>query len=214
MENSDQEKALSWIRKRIEELDEELAALKALVNAMESHRTSGAEEVHAEVEARKQSPVEVSEKAPPKETRQEPAPPPAKEEVSEVPTAQISIGDRKVAAIFQHDNEMKIDLLVALKPDIPPFKSFFLDKVLGDYEKRDKQKEQEGQLPAGGALTYEVLTDNENNITQIKIKNINDQRRTREIISTIRWTIARMMEKEGRRPSHPRGNRAYAFHSY
>lgn len=206
MENSDQEKALSWIRKRIEELDEELAALKALVSAMESHRGSGTEEAQVEAEVPKQSPVEVVEKAPPKETKPEPAPPPAKEEVSEVPTAQISIGERKVAAIFQHDNEMKIDLLVPLKPDTPPFKSFFLDKVLGDYEKRDKQKEQEGQLPAGGALSYEVLTDNDNNLTQIKIKNINDQRRTREIISTIRWTIARMMEKENRRPSHPRGN--------
>lgn len=198
MENTDQEKALSWIRKRIEELDEEIEALKALVNAMESHKTpAGAEEAHAEAEAPKQSPVEAGEKAPPREVKPEPAPP-AKEEVNEVPTAQISIGDRKVAAIFQHDNEMKIDLLVALKPDTPPFKSFFLDKVLGDYEKRDKQKEQEGQLPAGSALAYEVLTDSDNNITQIKIKNINDQRRTREIISTIRWTIARMMEKEGR----------------
>ncbi|MDP7976545.1 hypothetical protein [Tardisphaera saccharovorans] len=214
MENSDQEKALSWIKKRIEELDEELAALKALVSVMESNRTPKAEGVQVETEEPKQGSVEVSEKTPPKEARPEPVPQPAKEEVSEVPTAQISIGDRKVAAIFQHDNEMKIDLLVALKPDIPPFKSFFLDKVLGDYEKRDKQREQEGQLPAGGALTYEVLTDNENNITQIKIKNINDQRRTREIISTIRWTIARMMEKENRRPSHPRGNRAHAFHSY
>ncbi len=198
MENTDQEKALSWIRKRIEELDEEIEALKALVNAMESHKTpAGAEEAHGEAEAPKQSPVEAGEKAPPREVKPEPAPP-AKEEVNEVPTAQISIGDRKVAAIFQHDNEMKIDLLVALKPDTPPFKSFFLDKVLGDYEKRDKQKEQEGQLPAGSALAYEVLTDSDNNITQIKIKNINDQRRTREIISTIRWTIARMMEKEGR----------------
>ncbi|MGC8601005.1 MAG: hypothetical protein ACP5GO_01400 [Thermoprotei archaeon] len=210
MENTDQEKAIAWIKKRIEELDEELSTLKALVSVIQQ-KPLAAPQPPPQDEHKGKAATEEAEKV--TATESKPQPPPIKEEEpAEMPTAQISIGERKVAAIFQHDNEMKIDLLVPLKPDTPPFKSFFIDKVLGDYEKRDRQREQEGQLPAGSALSYEVLTDEQNNLTQIKIKNINDQRRTREIISTIRWTIARMMEKENRRKSHARRNRTHTFH--
>ncbi|MGC8631323.1 MAG: hypothetical protein ACP5T2_02715 [Thermoprotei archaeon] len=190
-------KLLEWMKKRLEELENEILAIKAAISFIES--ASG--QINNEQKNPPEKTIQTTEAEPPKKIDQKPVPQQMNNQVnaqpSEVPTTQITIGEKKVAAIFQHDNEMKVDVLVPLSQDTPPFKSFFVEKVLKDYEKKDKIREQEGQMQPNQILTYEIINDENNNIKQIKIKNINDQRRIREIISTIRWTIARMIEKEG-----------------
>ncbi|MFP3220026.1 MAG: hypothetical protein RXR41_02630 [Candidatus Marsarchaeota archaeon] len=204
---SDEEQArvLSWMKKKIEDLENEIIGLKATISLIEKASAVKGETqqkpVSTEIkEEGNPSPpvaqpvVEKSSPKPPQETAQ-PKPEAAQ---TETPTTQITIGEKKVAAIFQHDNEIKIDVLVPLNQDTPPFKSFFVEKVLRDYEKKDKLKEQQGQIPTGQGLSYDVSVDEDNNIKQIWIRNVNDPRRTREIISTIRWTMARMIEKENK----------------
>jgi len=204
---SDEEQArvLSWMKKKIEDLENEIIGLKATISLIEKASAVKGETqqkpVSTEIKGEEnpsppvaQPVVEKSSPKPPQETAQ-PKPEAAQ---TETPTTQITIGEKKVAAIFQHDNEIKIDVLVPLNQDTPPFKSFFVEKVLRDYEKKDKLKEQQGQIPTGQGLSYDVSVDEDNNIKQIWIRNVNDPRRTREIISTIRWTMARMIEKENK----------------
>lgn len=85
----------------------------------------------------------------------------------------------------------------ALREDIPPFKSFFVGKILEGMRRKDQEDAESGKIPKEAVISYEVETDDTDNIKRIFIKNYGDERRATELVSTVGWSFARMLEKVG-----------------
>ena len=77
---------------------------------------------------------------------------------------------------------------------IPPFQSFFLERVLGNMKATDEAKAVGGEALPGEALSFDVATDGER-IVSVVIKNYGGERRLREIQSSLRWAFDKMYEK-------------------
>ena len=97
-------------------------------------------------------------------------------------------------------DQISIDMAdgtTALSEGIPPFRSFFVEKILEGMRKRDQEDAQNGRIPEGAVLSYEVETDGESNIRRIIIRNYRDERRATELVNTAGWSLTRMLEKIG-----------------
>ena len=88
---------------------------------------------------------------------------------------------------------MKIEEGVSIPTDTSPFRTFFLDRVLGEMEKKDAAEVDAGLLPAGSALSFEI-DDPGGRIRGMTITNYRTDERAREIDSTVRWVLNRMLE--------------------
>lgn len=78
--------------------------------------------------------------------------------------------------------------------DTPPFQSFFIERVLANMRKVDEEQAAKGELEYQEVLSFEVSDEN-GVITSINISNILDDRRLREIRSSLRWTLDKMYDK-------------------
>jgi hypothetical protein len=83
---------------------------------------------------------------------------------------------------------------LALKQEIPPFKSFFINKILEGMKNKDKEEVEEGKITVEEAFKYDIEI-NDGIINQISIKNYSTQTILNEIINTALWTFSRMLEK-------------------
>ncbi len=77
---------------------------------------------------------------------------------------------------------------------IPPFQSFFLERVLGNMKATDEAKAAGRETLPEETLSFEVATDGER-IVGITIRNYGGERRLREIQSSLRWAFDKMYEK-------------------
>ena len=83
---------------------------------------------------------------------------------------------------------------LAFTVSIPPFQSFFLERVLGNMKATDEGKVAGGEVLPSGVLSFEVATEGER-IVGITIRNYGGERRLREIQSSLRWAFDKMYEK-------------------
>ncbi len=83
---------------------------------------------------------------------------------------------------------------LAFTVSIPPFQSFFLERVLGNMKATDEGKVAGGEVLPRGVLSFEVATEGER-IVGITIRNYGGERRLREIQSSLRWAFDKMYEK-------------------
>ncbi len=77
----------------------------------------------------------------------------------------------------------------------PPFRSFFLGKVLEGMKKKDESEANIGRLSRDKVLRYEVA-ERDGRIERIHVFNYRERRRLNEIINTAVWTFTRMLEKQ------------------
>lgn len=107
---------------------------------------------------------------------------------------------RSLAGVQKTPTHISITIaegLPGLAEDVPPFRSFFIDRILGGMQKSDAEKVRGGSLQEGESITYEVDADPETGrLRRILISNYGDERRASEILSTAGWSFARMLEKE------------------
>jgi len=82
----------------------------------------------------------------------------------------------------------------AFKVDTPPFKSFLLGKILSGMKESDEQAAKSGRLKRGDELRYSFLEKN-GRLSSITVENYREKERLSEILSTVSWTLSRMMEK-------------------
>lgn len=81
---------------------------------------------------------------------------------------------------------------VNLNINTPPFKSFFLNRILDGMKNKDA-----GQgIKESDALNYKVEDDN-GTIKRVVINNYRDKERLQEIFNTSSWVFTRMLEKSG-----------------
>lgn len=86
---------------------------------------------------------------------------------------------------------------VNVNANIPPFKSFFLNRILEGMKNKDAEKVKQGSLRESDALNYKVEEDDSSMIKSIVINNYRDKDRLQEIFNTSTWVITRMLEKSG-----------------
>jgi hypothetical protein len=85
---------------------------------------------------------------------------------------------------------------VQLSANTPPFRSFFLTRILEGMKGKDAEKVTQGTLKESDALSYKVDEDG-GNIKRIVISNYRDKERLQEIFNTSAWVFTRMLEKAG-----------------
>ena len=85
------------------------------------------------------------------------------------------------------DNEIEINV------DTPPFKSFFLDRIIGEMKKKDFQEAESGKIQKESIIDY-IINKNGTDIREIIIKNYRQKERVNELINTAGWSLTRMME--------------------
>jgi hypothetical protein len=75
----------------------------------------------------------------------------------------------------------------------PPFMHFLVERVLLKMQERDSELVKAGQLSPDRVFCYNIVRDGDK-IREITINN-SDQDRLRELKSSIRWTLEKMLEK-------------------
>jgi hypothetical protein len=81
---------------------------------------------------------------------------------------------------------------VNLNANTPPFRSFFLSRILDGMKNKDASQ----GVKEAEALNYKVEEDN-GSIKRIVINNYRDKERLQEIFNTSSWVFTRMLEKSG-----------------
>ena len=79
--------------------------------------------------------------------------------------------------------------------DTPPFKSFFIKRILEGMITQDRTKNRQKQLSNPDLLDY-TIDENEGKIKKIIINNYREKERLTDIINTSAWVFTRMLEKE------------------
>jgi len=82
---------------------------------------------------------------------------------------------------------------IIVNDDTPPFKSFFLDRIIGEMKRKDTDEVQNGKIQPESMIDY-VINKNGSNIREIIIKNYRQKERVKEIINTAAWSLTRMIE--------------------
>lgn len=83
---------------------------------------------------------------------------------------------------------------VGLSSNTPPFKSFFLGRILDGMKAKDAERVAQKSLAESDVLNYKVEEDG-NAIRKIVISNYRDKDRLNEIFNTSSWVFTRMLEK-------------------
>jgi len=86
-----------------------------------------------------------------------------------------------------------LDEQILINADTPPFKSFFLDRIIGEMKKKDFVEAENGKIQKESIIDY-IINKNGKNIREIIIKNYREKQRVTELINTAGWSLTRMLE--------------------
>ena len=86
-----------------------------------------------------------------------------------------------------------LDENMEINADTPPFKSFFIDRIIGEMKRKDSSDADNGKIQKESIIDY-IINKNGSDIREIIIKNYREKERVNEIISTAGWSLTRMLE--------------------
>ena len=116
-------------------------------------------------------------------------------------TRQIKrMKDNTLIAIVEISKE-RIEIIpnesINFNLDTPPFKSFFINRILDGMKNKDLDKVKQGQLSETDIISYNTIQkeNSENILKKIEIRNYRDKDRVNEIFNTVAWVFTRMLEK-------------------
>lgn len=120
-----------------------------------------------------------------------PSPPPSEEELSITGKDGTQLG-----TIIVEENTLVFtpSEVFQFTTDIPPFRSFLLERVLDNMRRTDQERASNGELEPQDILEYTVETDGDR-ISKLSITNFGGERRLRELNSSLRWTLDKMYDK-------------------
>ena len=175
-------KLRALLEKRVEEMETELDGLKTLLGLIDSTLLKESFK-RAEVTKPAQSP----------QKQETPQPTPTKPQKKGIPLKTVT-GDI-LAQIYTEKDHVQIVLAEDKNFDIntPPFISFFVERVLAKMLDKDQEDANKGKLDPEKVVSYDIKQDG-NIIREITIRNLRSER-TRELKSSIRWTLEKMYER-------------------
>ena len=86
-----------------------------------------------------------------------------------------------------------LDNEIIINADTPPFKSFFLDRIIGEMKKKDVVEAENGKIQKESVIDY-IVNKNGTDVREIIIKNYRQKERVNELINTAGWSLTRMLE--------------------
>ena len=117
-----------------------------------------------------------------------------KSEESSIPITSGSDG-KIIANAYITPDQVSIVLEdnMEINADTPPFKSFFIDRIIGEMKRKDSTEAENGKIQKESVIDY-IINKNGSDIREIIIKNYRQKERVNEIISTAGWSLTRMLE--------------------
>ncbi len=111
-----------------------------------------------------------------------------------IPIKRVSDG-KIIANAFVTPDQVSIvlDDEIEISVDTPPFKSFFLDRIIGEMKKKDVVDVENGKIQKESIIDY-IINKNGTDIREIIIKNYRQKERVNELINTAGWSLTRMLE--------------------
>ena len=169
------------LEKRVETIETELDGLKTLLNVIDKTLLK---------QGFKRAEMSKSVQPAPKQAT---PPPPVTPQKKGVPLKTVT-GDL-LAQFYSEKDSVQITLAEDKNFDanIPPFKSFFVERVLAKMQEKDKEDANKGKIDPEKILSYNIKQDG-NTLKEITIRNLRRDR-SRELKSSIRWTLEKMYEK-------------------
>lgn len=184
-----------WLVKQISDKQEELERLRATLSIIDSLLKQGSFRAAAAIVAE-----------PPK-TQMAPArqsiaavPPPARQASLEVgrDARQLKRAKDELVLATAEVTASAVTIVpaagVSLNVNTPPFRSFFLSRILDGMKAKDAERVAQGALKESETLNYSV-EDAVGQITKIVVSNYRDKERLNEIFNTCTWVFTRMLEK-------------------
>ena len=104
-------------------------------------------------------------------------------------------GDEIIANAFVTPEQISIILSegIGLTDEIPPLRSFFIERIIGEMKKTDSADVKDGKIDEKSVIDC-VINKNGSSIREIIIKNYRQKERLDEIINTATWSLTRMLE--------------------
>ena len=99
--------------------------------------------------------------------------------------ANAFVSPDRVSIILENDLD--------LSETVPPLKSFFIDRIIGEMKKKDDNYVKDGKISKESVIDC-MINKNGDAIREIIIKNYREKERVNEIINTATWSLARMIE--------------------
>jgi light-regulated signal transduction histidine kinase (bacteriophytochrome) len=92
---------------------------------------------------------------------------------------------------------VKIPLVndINLNINTPPFRSFFINRILEGMKTKDKEKIQKGEISESDIIDFKVDSDQNGMIKSVTVSNYRGIERLNEIFNTATWVFTRMLEK-------------------
>ncbi len=170
------------LEKRVEDMETELDGLKTLLSLIDTTLLN-----EGFKRAKISKPIQT---LPKKET---PQLSPIIKQKKGIPLKTIT-GDL-LAQLYIEKDIMQVILSEDKNFDIntPPFTSFFVERVLAKMQEKDKEDTSKGKIDPEKTLSYNIKRDG-NIIKEITIRNLRSER-SRELKSSIRWTLEKMYER-------------------
>jgi len=111
-----------------------------------------------------------------------------------IPIKRVSDGKVIANAYITPDQvSIVLDDEIVISDDTPPFKSFFLDRIIGEMKKKDVVEAENGKIQKESIIDY-IINKNGSDIREIIIKNYRQKERVNELINTAGWSLTRMLE--------------------
>ena len=123
-----------------------------------------------------------------------------KEDSLEVKKQIIDSKDGEVIAnAFVTPDQVSIVLEdgIGLTPEIPPLKTFFIERIIGEMKKSDDVAVKDGKINKESVIDC-IINKNGSAIREIIIKNYRQKERIDEIINTATWSLTRMVENSSK----------------
>lgn len=122
------------------------------------------------------------------------APITSKKSESPIPITKTSDGS-VIANAYVTPEQVSIILEegVGLQPETPPFKSFFVERIIGDMKKKDYAEAENGKIQRESVIDC-IINKNGSKIREIIIKNYRQKERINEIINTAAWSLSKMID--------------------
>jgi len=120
-------------------------------------------------------------------------------EVKEEKSESIQIKKNKdgevIANAFVTPEKISIILNegIGLTDEIPPLRSFFIERIIGEMKKSDNTDVKNGKINEDSVIDC-IINKNGPAIREIIIKNYRQKERLDEIINTATWSLTRMLE--------------------
>ena len=174
-------KLRALLEKRVEAMEEELDGLKTLLELVDAALLK---------EGFKRAEIPQPIQPPPRQATPQPS---VMKQKKAVPIKTVT-GDL-LAQLYVEKDSMHVAFAGDKNFDIntPPFTSFLVERVLVKMQEKDREAASKGEIAPEEILTYNIKRDGDI-VREIDIRNIKPGR-SRELKSSIRWTLEKMYER-------------------